>query len=96
VKAVGTQPLDNFKGLLDNFKGLLTEEGYRKCANNPHIGKTWFKLTTDVFVAYLFRVSPQYYSCYSWLQLILSLRLNPYSKVVFLCSLAARDCRGLR
>jgi hypothetical protein len=49
VKAVGTQPLDS-------FKDLLTEEDFRKCANSPYNGKTWFKLTTDVFVAYLFRV----------------------------------------
>jgi hypothetical protein len=42
--------------LLDSFKDLLTKEDFRKCTNSPHIGKTWFKFTTDVFVAYLFRV----------------------------------------
>jgi hypothetical protein len=32
------------------------EEEYRRCANSPHIEKTWFNLTTDVFVSLLFRV----------------------------------------
>lgn len=34
---------------------MISEEEFRKCANNPHINKTWYKLTTEVFVAYLFR-----------------------------------------
>jgi hypothetical protein len=41
---------------LDNFKDLLTEEEFRKCASNPHLGKAWFKLTSEVFISYLFRV----------------------------------------
>jgi hypothetical protein len=49
VKAVGSMPLDN-------FKNLLTEEEFRKCASNPHLGKAWFKLTSEVFISYLFRV----------------------------------------
>jgi hypothetical protein len=49
VKAVGCQPLES-------LKDMLTEEEYRKCATSPHIGKTWFKLTTDVFVGFLFWV----------------------------------------
>jgi hypothetical protein len=50
IKAVGCQPLDS-------LKELLTKEDYRKCANSLHIEKTWYKLTTDVFAAFLFRVT---------------------------------------
>jgi hypothetical protein len=42
VKAVGNMPLDS-------FKDLLTKEEFRKCASNPHLGKAWFKLTSEVF-----------------------------------------------
>jgi hypothetical protein len=49
VKAVGSMPLDN-------FKDLLTEKEFRKYASNPHLGKAWFKLTSEVFISYLFRV----------------------------------------
>jgi hypothetical protein len=50
VKAFGSQPLES-------FKEMLTPDEYRKCESNPHLGKTWFNLTTDVFVSFLFRVS---------------------------------------
>jgi hypothetical protein len=49
VKSVGSQPLEN-------FKDLLTEEEYRRCQSNLQLGKTWFKMTTNVFISYLFRV----------------------------------------
>jgi hypothetical protein len=49
VKSVGSQPLEN-------FKDLLTEEEYWRCQSNLQLGKTWFKMTTDVFISYLFRV----------------------------------------
>jgi hypothetical protein len=49
VKAVGSMPLDS-------FKDLLTEEEFRKCASNPHLGKAWFQLTSEVFISYLFWV----------------------------------------
>jgi hypothetical protein len=50
VKGVGSQPLES-------LKDMLIEEEFRKCANNsPHIEKTWYKMTSDVFVAFLFRV----------------------------------------
>jgi hypothetical protein len=49
VKAVGSMPLDS-------FKDLLIEEEFRKCASNPHLGKAWFKLTSEMFISYLFRV----------------------------------------
>jgi hypothetical protein len=41
----------------------LTEDEYRRCANSPYIEKIWYKLTTDVFIALLFRVIllPYYY-----------------------------------
>jgi hypothetical protein len=41
---------------LESLKDMLTEEEYRKCATSPHIEKTWYKMTSDVFVAFLFRV----------------------------------------
>jgi hypothetical protein len=49
VKTMGSMPLDS-------FKDLLTEEEFRKCTSNPHLRKAWFKLTTEVFISYLFRV----------------------------------------
>jgi hypothetical protein len=52
VKALGSL-------LLETLKEMLSEEDYRKCASSPHIGKTWFKMTIDVFVAFLFRVGPK-------------------------------------
>jgi hypothetical protein len=36
---------------------MLTPDEYRKCESNPQLGKTWFNLTTDVFVSFFFRVS---------------------------------------
>jgi hypothetical protein len=50
VKSVGCMPLES-------LKIWLTKEEYRRCANSPHIEKTWFNLTSDVFVALLFRVN---------------------------------------
>jgi hypothetical protein len=49
VKSVGCMPLES-------LKIWLTEDEYRRCANSPYIEKTWYKLTTDVFIALLFRV----------------------------------------
>jgi hypothetical protein len=49
VKSVGCMPLES-------LKIWLTKEEYRRCANSPYIEKTWFNLTTDVFVALLFRI----------------------------------------
>jgi hypothetical protein len=50
VKAFGSQPLES-------FKEMLTLDEYRKCESNQQLGKTWFNLTMDVFVSFLFRVS---------------------------------------
>jgi hypothetical protein len=50
VKAFGCQPLES-------FKEMLTPDEYRKCESNQQLGKTWFNLTTNVFVSFLFRVS---------------------------------------
>jgi hypothetical protein len=41
---------------LESLKDMLTEEEHKKCATSPHIKKTWYKMTSDVFVAFLFRV----------------------------------------
>jgi hypothetical protein len=49
VKATGIQPLES-------LKDLFTEEEYKKYKSSPIHGKTWFELTSDVFVAFLFQV----------------------------------------
>jgi hypothetical protein len=49
VKAVGSMPLDS-------FKDLLTEEEFKKYASNPHLGKAWFMLISEVLISYFFRV----------------------------------------
>jgi hypothetical protein len=36
---------------------MLTPNEYRKCESNQQLGKTWFNLTTDIFVAFLLQVS---------------------------------------
>jgi hypothetical protein len=41
---------------LESLKDMLTEKEHRKCTTSPHIKKTWYKMTSDVFVAFLFRV----------------------------------------
>ena len=38
---------------------MLSEEDFKRCASSPHISKTWFKMTIDVFIAFLFRVGPK-------------------------------------
>jgi hypothetical protein len=50
VKAFGSEPLES-------FKEMLTPDEYWKCESNQQLGKTWFNLTMDVFVSFLFRVS---------------------------------------
>jgi hypothetical protein len=52
VKALGSL-------LLETLKEMLGEEDFRKCASSPHIAKTWFKMTIDVFCTFLFRVGPE-------------------------------------
>jgi hypothetical protein len=52
VKALGALPLET-------LKEMLSEEDYSKCASSPHIAKTWFKMTTDVVIAFFFRVGPK-------------------------------------
>jgi hypothetical protein len=42
--------------LLESLKDMLIEEEFKKCASSPHIKKTWYKMTSDVFVAFLFRI----------------------------------------
>jgi DNA integrity scanning protein DisA with diadenylate cyclase activity len=49
VKAIGIQPLES-------FKDLLTNEEYRKYKSSTMHGKTWFDLTSNIFVAFLFQV----------------------------------------
>jgi hypothetical protein len=52
--------LHRVKGLgslsLDSLKDLLTEEEHKKCVMSPHIERTWYKMTSDVFISFLFRV----------------------------------------
>jgi hypothetical protein len=49
VKATGLQPLDT-------LKDLLKDDEYKKCKSSKMLGKTWFDLTIDVFVAFLFKI----------------------------------------
>ena len=56
VKALGSLPLET-------LKEMLSEEDYRRCASSPHISKTWFKMTTDVFIAFLYQVGPNSFHC---------------------------------
>jgi hypothetical protein len=30
----------------------MTEEEYQRCQSNPQLGKTWFNMTSDVFIAF--------------------------------------------
>jgi hypothetical protein len=53
VKATGMQRLES-------LKDLLRDEEYKKCKSSKMLGKTWFDLTTDVFIAFLFRVRDPY------------------------------------
>jgi hypothetical protein len=53
VKATGMQRLES-------LKDLLMDEEYKKCKSSKMLGKTWFDLTTDVFIAFLFRVRDPY------------------------------------
>ena len=45
--------------LLKTLKEMHSEEDYSKCASSPYIAKTWFKMTTNVFIAFHFRVGPK-------------------------------------
>jgi hypothetical protein len=49
IKAIRTQPIES-------FKDLLSEDEYQKCLNNPKKSKTWYKMTAEVFVSFLFWV----------------------------------------
>ena len=36
---------------------MLTPDEYRKCESNPQLEKTWYSLTIEVFISFLFQVS---------------------------------------
>lgn len=42
---------------LDDFKDLLTEEEFNTCLKVKKSRPTWFPLTIDVFISFLYRVS---------------------------------------
>jgi hypothetical protein len=50
VKAFGSEPLES-------FKEMLTPDEYRKYELFQQLGKSWFNLTSDIFISFLFRVS---------------------------------------
>jgi hypothetical protein len=58
VKTNMVHTLHRVKGVgsltLESLKDMLIEEEHRKCATSPHIEKTWYKMTSDVFVAFFF------------------------------------------
>jgi hypothetical protein len=80
VKVVGSQPLKS-------FKDLFTKEEFKRCSQSLHNGKTWFKLKTNVIVAFLcwviFRL---YHSCYVLL-VIIQTYLEGSCLVIFCASL---------
>jgi hypothetical protein len=53
IKTIGLQPLES-------FKDMLISEEFSKYESNPMRGKTWYPLTAEVFVSFLFRVSVVY------------------------------------
>ena len=53
VKAIGMQHLES-------LKDLITDEECKKCKSSKMLGKTWFNLTTDVFIVFLFKVKDPY------------------------------------
>ena len=98
IKAVDCQPLES-------LKDLLTKEVYEKYTNNLHIGKTWFKLTTNVFVAFLFQVLfLLHHPIHAMLGFICPTQEGSYLAILCesilmlasLSSLVARDYRGLK
>jgi hypothetical protein len=63
VKATGLQPLDT-------LKDLLMDDKYKKYKSSKMLGKTWFDLITNVFVAFLFRIrDPLHFLYYSFIAL---------------------------
>ena len=62
VKAVGCQPLES-------FKEMLMADEYRKCESNSQLGKTWYNLTTHVFISFLFWMSDFFATIKSSLQI---------------------------
>jgi hypothetical protein len=86
VKAVGSQPLES-------FKDLFTEEEFRRCSQSPHSRKIWFKLTTNVFVAFFFSVI--YKLNHSCIIIMFCHYLYFFSDISSSELLAARDCVGL-
>ena len=49
IKAIGLQPLES-------FKDMLTTKDYQKYVSYPMHGKTWYPLTTNVFVSFFFQI----------------------------------------
>jgi hypothetical protein len=41
---------------LEDFKNLITPAEYESCVRHKKAKPTWYSLTVDVFVAYLYRV----------------------------------------
>ena len=74
---------------LEEFKDLLSPEEYDACLKNKPPNSSWFPLTTKVFIAFLYRVSPTS-SLYLLLIIVKSwnfLRLNYLSTAGTRCGL---------
>jgi hypothetical protein len=90
VKAVGSQPLES-------FKEMLTKEEYQRCESNPQLGKTWFKLTTDIFIAFFFPGEIHNSANDFLAEVMIALHISCiYFDVCPSHIFAARDCGGLR
>lgn len=49
VQAIGSLPIES-------FKNLLTNDQYKKCVTKMIV--TWYSLTRDIFLDYLYNISP--------------------------------------
>jgi hypothetical protein len=88
VKGVGCQPLES-------LKDMLTEEEFRKCATSPHIQKTWYKMTSDVFVAFSLLDNLLTFTFFSFNSSLSRFMSCIYTNVNPNLPLLARDSRGL-
>ena len=64
---------------LMDFKPLLTKKEFKACLEPKNLQKTWYPLTLDVFISFLFRV-------YFFLSFVMtsskSLQFQPFSFLV--------------
>ena len=75
---------------LKDFKPLLTKKEFKVCLESKMLKTTWYPLTMDVFISFLFRVR---YLSSSWC-ISKSLNLLPISSLVLLVVEGDLHCGG--